>query len=166
MLTGDNLSQLHHEALLFCSITPDIPFLPGLCSLQKHQHTPRDPRGTCLPQGPYQQLYLHAQHLCVGVAGYQGAQQDDAFNAYRQRQGGHPRPPMQPPTAMPLPHQPAHSSQSGSGHGSDYGSGDRASLSGSEVASPTKSMQVLPPHLPVCLLAGGPSLMLSGSQLS
>ncbi|KAL0043335.1 hypothetical protein WJX79_001721 [Trebouxia sp. C0005] len=74
--------------------------------------------------------------------GYQGAQQDDAFNAYRQRPGGYPRPPMQPPKAMPLPHQPAHSSQSGSAHGSDYGSGDRASLSGSEVASPTKSVQM------------------------
>ncbi|KAA6416428.1 MAG: hypothetical protein FRX49_13599 [Trebouxia sp. A1-2] len=48
----------------------------------------------------------------------------------------------QPPKAMPLPHQPAHSSQSGSAHGSDYGSGDRASLSGSEVASPTKSVQM------------------------
>ncbi len=79
----------------------------------------------------------------VCVAGHQGAQQDDAFNTYRQRQGGYPRPPMQPPTAMPMPHQAAHSSQSGSAHGSDFGSGDRASLSGSEVASPTKSMQVL-----------------------
>lgn len=115
---------------------------------------------------PYQQLYLQAQHACVclSVAGYQGAQQDDAFNAYRQRPGGYPRPPMQPPKAMPLPHQPAHSSQSGSAHGSDYGSGDRASLSGSEVASPTKSVQVLPPY--AYLLAGGPTLVLNCSQLS
>ena len=106
----------------------------------------------------------HSACVRVSVAGHQGAQQDDAFNAYRQRQGGHPRPPMQPPTAMPLPHQPAHSSQSGSAHGSDFGSGDHASLSGSKVASPTKSMQVLTylspyltphltPYLPACLLA-------------
>ncbi|KAL0021187.1 hypothetical protein WJX77_011045 [Trebouxia sp. C0004] len=74
--------------------------------------------------------------------GYQGAQQDDAFNAYRQRQGGYPRPPMQPPTALPLPHQAAHSSPGGSAHGSDHGSGGRASLSGSQLASPTKSMQM------------------------
>ena len=97
----------------------------------------------------------------MSVAGHQGGQQDDAFNAYRQRQGGYPRPPMQPPTAMPLLHQPAHSSQSGSAHGSDYGSGDRASLSGSEVASPSKSMQVL--HH-TCQYACS-SLMLNGGQL-
>ena len=104
-----------------------------------------------MPAAEILSAVIPARSACVrvSVAGHQGAQQDDAFNAYRQRQGVYPRPPMQPPTAMPSPYQPAHSSQSRSAHGSDFGSGDRASLSGSEVASPTKSMQVLVPYLPV-----------------
>ena len=77
------------------------------------------------------------------AAGHQGAQQAEAFDAQRQWQGVHPRPPMQPLVAMPALFPAANSSQSGSVYDSDYGSVDRNSVSGSEVASPVKSMQVM-----------------------
>ena len=78
------------------------------------------------------------------IAGHQGAQQAEAFDAQRQRQGVHLRPPMPPPLAVPTLFPTANSSQSGSVYDSDYGSVDRNSVSGSEVASPVKSMQVMP----------------------
>ena len=147
-------ANLTHEALLLCVIYTGIPLLSGPCSIIGALAHPQGPQGH-MPAADPSSAATSAGSACVrvSVAGHPGAQQDDAFNAYRQRQGGHPRPPMQPPMAMPLPHQPAHSSQSGSAHGSDFGSGDRASLSGSEIASPTKGMQVLLPYLPACLLA-------------
>lgn len=80
------------------------------------------------------------QHQAIkGHSSPRGLTGEDLFSAYRQRQG-HARPPLQVP--MPGPPQMAYTSQPGPAYGSEYGSLDRSSLSGSEAVSPPKNVQV------------------------
>lgn len=81
-----------------------------------------------------------ASHFGAWLAGVQQAPtpQEEVYSAYRQRQA-QSRPPAMPTNAS-LPRQPGRSQPAS--YGSDYGSLDRSSMSGSEATSPVKSMEV------------------------